>query len=171
MWKTISGYLLSFVGSYWTVIFNVLTYGAALFAGAYGMYLYYDNKIQEIETAQIKVVAEMKEKTIAQLEQREKETAKIISERDDEKSKHDDDIKRLNAIIARMQYGGNSNSGKLSANGSNSPKSTEELQQRGRELQERCGKLLVRGADIVGRISADKDAIVKLTTQGTKEAK
>lgn len=171
MWQKISGYLLSFVGSYWSVIFNVLTYGATLIVGIYCTYLYYDHKIQAIEAEQVKVVSELRNKAVIQLEQREKETARIISERDDEKQKHSDDIERLNAIIARLHNGGNTNSGQLSASGSDSAKSSEELQQRSRELQERCRVLLVRGADIAGRISADKDAVVKLATQETQETK
>lgn len=168
MWNTITKYLLSWVGEYWSIVFNVLTYGAVLIAGIYCTHLYYNNKIQTIENTQIKVVSELKSKAVQQLEQREKETAKIISERDDEKTKHANDIKRLNAIIARMQYGGSADSGKLHTADTDTAKSAEELQRRSRELQERCRNLLVRGVDIAGRISADKDAVVKLATQEAK---
>lgn len=175
MWQKISGFLFSFVGSYWSIIFNVLTYGATLIVGIYGAHLFYDHKIQALEAEQIKIVSEIKDKAVAQLEQREKETARIISERDNEKEKHESDIKRLNDTIstlsAKLYNGGNSSGGNVSATSSNSPKSTEELQQRGRELQTRCFRLLVRGVELAGRISTDKDAVVKLATQENKETK
>lgn len=175
MWNTITKYLLSWVGDYWSIIFKFLTYGAAVFIGFYGTYLYYNNEIKTIENEHLQVITELKNKAIIQLQEREKETARIISERDNEKEKHETTIKRLNDTVstlsAKLHNGGNSSNGNVSANSSNSPKSAEELQQRGRELQTKCFRLLVRGADLVGRISADKDAVVKLATQGTKETK
>lgn len=179
MWSTITKYIISFFGNYvtdyWNVALKVLSYVLAIFVGFYCTYLYYGNKIQEIEVEHLQVIAQLKDKAIVQLQEREKETARIISERDYEKEKHETDIKRLNATIStlstKLHNGNGSSGGKLSKSSGDSPKSTEELQRRSRELQERCFRLLVRGTDIAGRLSADKDAVVKLATQETQETK
>ena len=168
MISTITKLLTKWCGTYATSILNVVLYGSIFLGGCYVTHLYYSNVITGIEAKSNETIAKLQAESIKQLEEREAKTAQVISERDNEKKQHDSDINELNAIIERMRINNASSEIRdresLSTSGSTSPKSTDELLQRSQELQERCARLLVRGVDLSGRISADKDAIVKLTT-------